>query len=103
MYVICAIISLTKFKRNEIYEDIKDFSDSWQYGAYAARKAFCEVIETISLSEKVIVCARYDDYDSARFMLPDRVKVIEMESDDSWARLTCRAFGPPATGGFLAF
>ena len=60
--------------------------DSWQYGAYAARKAFCEVIETISLSEKVIVCARYDDYDSARFMLPDRVKVIEMESDDSWAR-----------------
>ena len=49
--------------------------DSWQYGAYAARKAFCEVIETISLSEKVIVCARYDDYDSARFMLPDTMTV----------------------------
>ncbi len=60
--------------------------DSWQYGAYAARKAFCEVINIISLSEKVIVCARHDDYDSARFLLPDRVKVVEMESDDSWAR-----------------
>ena len=60
--------------------------DSWQNGAYAARKAFAEVINIISLSEKVTVCARYEDYDSARKMLPERVRVIEMESDDSWAR-----------------
>ncbi len=60
--------------------------DSWQNGAYAARKAFAEIIGIISRSEKMIVCARYEDYDSARFMLPDRVRVIEMESDDSWAR-----------------
>ena len=60
--------------------------DSWQYGAYAAREAFAKVASAISESEKVIVCARYDDYDSARFMLPPQIKVIEMESDDSWAR-----------------
>ncbi len=60
--------------------------DSWQNGAYAARKAFKEVIDIISLSEKVTVCARYDDYDSARFLLGENVRVIEMESDDSWAR-----------------
>ena len=60
--------------------------DSWQNGAYAARKAFAQVIGIISQSEKVIVCARYDDYDSARFLLPDNVRVVEMESDDSWAR-----------------
>ena len=60
--------------------------DSWQNGAYAARKAFAQVIDIISRSEKVIVCARYDDYDSARSMLGDNVRVIEMESDDSWAR-----------------
>lgn len=60
--------------------------DSWQFGAYAARKAFAEVIEIISRSEKVTVCARYDDYDSARAMLPENVRVVEMESDDSWAR-----------------
>lgn len=60
--------------------------DSWQYGAYNARKAFTEVIRAVAKSEKVIVCARYDDYDTARFMLPDNVKVVEMESDDSWAR-----------------
>ena len=60
--------------------------DSWQNGAYAARKAFAEIIGIISRSEKMIVCARYDDYDSARFMLPESVRVLEMESDDSWAR-----------------
>ena len=60
--------------------------DSWQNGAYAARKAFAEVIGIISQSEEVTVCARFDDYDSARGMLPERVRVVEMESDDSWAR-----------------
>ncbi len=29
--------------------------DSWQYGAYAARKAFLRVIETISESESMTV------------------------------------------------
>ncbi len=60
--------------------------DSWQYGAYAARKAFVQVAEVIACSEKLTVCARYEDYDSARAMLPDHVRVIEMESDDAWAR-----------------
>ena len=60
--------------------------DSWQNGAYKARRAFAELITEISKSEKVIVCARYEDYDSAREALPDSVRVIEMSSDDSWAR-----------------
>lgn len=60
--------------------------DSWQNGAYAARKAFSKLICEIAKSEKVIVCARYEDYDSARESLPPEVRVIEMSSDDSWAR-----------------
>lgn len=60
--------------------------DSWQNGAYAAREAFANVIRIISASEKVIVCARFEDYDSARGMLPENVRVVEMSSDDSWAR-----------------
>ncbi len=60
--------------------------DSWQNGAYAARRAFAELISIISLSEKVTVCARYEDYDSARKALPSNVRVVEMSSDDSWAR-----------------
>ena len=66
--------------------------DSWQYGAYAARRAFKELIEIISESERVTVLAGSEDYDSARFSLPDRVRVAEMESDDSWARDTAPTF-----------
>ncbi len=60
--------------------------DSWQNGAYAARQAFAMLIELIADSEKVIVCARYDDYDEVRRLLSPRIRVVEMSSDDSWAR-----------------
>ena len=60
--------------------------DSWQNGAYAARRAFQKLITAISRWEKVLVCARREDYDSAREMLPPCVRVVEMSSDDSWAR-----------------
>lgn len=60
--------------------------DSWQNGAYAARRAFAELIGLISRSEKVTVCARAEDYDEARRCLPPQVRIVEMSSDDSWAR-----------------
>jgi len=60
--------------------------DSWQYGAVAARKAFVNVIEAIAKSEKVIVCASFEQYDTAREMLSSKIKVVEMSSNDSWAR-----------------
>lgn len=61
-------------------------SDSWQYGAYAARKAFVEICTAISDSEKVTVCASEKQYENARRMLPDNIRVVEMSSNDSWAR-----------------
>lgn len=61
-------------------------ADSWQYGAVAARKAFVEVAKAIAKSEKVTVCASEAQYDTAREMLPDYIRVIEMSSNDSWAR-----------------
>lgn len=60
--------------------------DSWQYGAVQARKAFVQVAEAIARSEKVIVCASDAQYDTAREMLPPHVRVVEMSSNDSWAR-----------------
>ena len=60
--------------------------DSWQYGAYAARKAFVEIARTIAESEQVTVCAGAGQYDNARSMLPDSVRVVEMSSNDAWAR-----------------
>ena len=61
-------------------------SDSWQYGAYAARKAFVKVCEAIARSERVTVCASERQYENARRLLPGHIRVVEMSSDDSWAR-----------------
>ncbi len=61
-------------------------SDSWQYGAYAARKAFVKLCEAIAESEKVTVCASEKQYENARRMLPENIRVVEMSSNDSWAR-----------------
>ena len=61
-------------------------SDSWQYGAYAARKAFVQIAEAIAKSEKLKVCASEAQYDNARAMLPNHIRVVEMASNDSWAR-----------------
>lgn len=61
-------------------------ADSWQYGGYAARKAFVRVAEVIARSEKVTVCASEAQYDNARAMLPPFVRVVEMSSNDAWAR-----------------
>ncbi len=60
--------------------------DSWQYGGYAARKAFVQVAEAIVESEEVTVCVSGDLYDSARALLPPEVRVVEMSSNDAWAR-----------------
>lgn len=61
-------------------------ADSWQYGAVAARKAFAAVATAIGKSEKVTVFTSFEQYDTARRMLPSHIRVIEMSSDDSWAR-----------------
>ena len=61
-------------------------ADSWQYGAYAARKAFVQIAEAIARSEKVTVCASGAQYDNARAMLPAHIRVVEMENNDAWAR-----------------
>lgn len=60
--------------------------DSWQYGGYAARKAFVRIAEAIARSEQVTVCASAAQYDNARALLPEHIRVVEMSSNDSWAR-----------------
>ena len=67
-------------------------SDSWQYGGYAARKTFVKIAEAISASEKVTVCAGASQYDNARAILPAHIRVVEMSSNDAWARDYCPTF-----------
>ena len=61
-------------------------ADSWQYGAYEARKAFAEAACAIAESEKVTVCASEQQYENARRILPPHIRVVEMSSNDAWAR-----------------
>lgn len=61
-------------------------ANSWQYGGYAARRAFCKVAGAIAQSESVTVCASDKQYENARGMMPDSVRVVEMSSNDAWAR-----------------
>lgn len=61
-------------------------ADSWQYGAVMARKAFTKTAEAIARSENVTVIAGCSSYDTARDMLSENIRVVEMSSDDSWAR-----------------
>ncbi len=61
-------------------------ADSWQYGGYAARKAFVQIAEAIARSEKVTVCASGTQYDNARALLPAHIRVVEMSGNDAWAR-----------------
>ena len=73
-------------------------ADSWQYGAYAARKAFGQIAEAIARSEKVTVCASAAQYDNARALLPAHIRVVEMSSNDAWARDYAPTFVKNALG-----
>ncbi len=63
-------------------------SGSWPYGAKAARKAFCEIILKISECEKVYVA--YEDATKeavfAALSGKENVELIEIKTDDAWAR-----------------
>lgn len=73
-------------------------ADSWQYGGYAARKAFVQVAKAIAESERVTVCAGAAQYDNARAMLPAHIRVVEMSADDAWARDYAPTFVKNDTG-----
>lgn len=61
-------------------------SDSWQYGAVNARKAFVEVACAIARSEQVTMLVSHAQYDNAREKLPAQIRVVEMSTNDAWAR-----------------
>ena len=60
--------------------------DNWRNGAKPAQKVFTEVANVIGKYEPITVCVSKEQYDNARNMLADYVKVVEMSSNDSWIR-----------------
>lgn len=61
-------------------------TDNWRLGAKPAQKVFAQVAKAISEFEPVTVCVSNAQYDNARNMLPEWVRLVEMSNDDSWIR-----------------
>ncbi|MBO5057579.1 MAG: agmatine deiminase [Lachnospiraceae bacterium] len=60
--------------------------DNWRSGAVPAQKAYADVAKAIVQFEPVIMLASKKQFENCRKQLPLEIKVIEMESDDAWAR-----------------
>ena len=62
--------------------------DNWRDGAKPAQATFASVARAIAEFEPVTMCVKPEDYAAARYILGDEenIRVIEMESDDSWIR-----------------
>ncbi len=60
--------------------------DNWREAARPAQLAFVEVAAAITQFEPVTVGVSTPHYPTARALLPERVRVVEMAHDDAWMR-----------------
>ena len=67
-------------------------TDTWRLGAKPAQAAFAEVAKVISSSEPVTMLVSSRQWGHARAVLPPDVRVLEMTTDDAWARDTGPTF-----------
>ena len=74
---------------------------SWPFGAKDARLAFAQVARTIAKSEEVFLLVGQGERASAQEALGDCARILEMESDDAWARDVGPTFVVNEKGGVL--
>jgi agmatine deiminase len=67
-------------------------TDTWRLGAKPAQEAFAAVARAIATSEPVTVLASSRQWEHARSVLPPEIRVVEMTTDDAWARDTGPTF-----------
>ena len=60
--------------------------DNWRSGAQPAQRAFAAVATAIAGFEPVSVGAIANQYEAARALLPEAVRVVEISSNDAWMR-----------------
>ena len=60
--------------------------DNWRLGATPAQRAFAAVATAIAAVEPVTVGVSSRQYAVARSALPERVRVVELSSNDAWMR-----------------
>lgn len=67
-------------------------SDTWRLGGRPAQQAFASVAAAIATSEPVTVGVSRRQFQNARHLLPEQVRVVEMSHDDAWIRDTGPTF-----------
>lgn len=60
--------------------------DNWRNGAKPAQKTFAEVAKAISEFEPITVGVSPAQFQNARAQLPGNIRVVEINSNDSWVR-----------------
>ena len=73
--------------------------DNWRLGAKPAQQAFVTLATAIAGSEPVTVGVSAAQYANARRHLPAMVRVVELSSNDAWARDVCPTFVVNDRGG----
>jgi agmatine deiminase len=73
-------------------------TDNWRAGAKPAQQAWCTLIEAIATAEPVTVLVSAGQYEVARSLLPNHVRLVETTADDAWVRDTGPSFVRNAAG-----
>lgn len=71
---------------------------SWPNGGEKAKKVFCEIACAINESEKVFMLADSAHLEEAKAALSPDITVLELESDDAWARDVAPTFVTDSRG-----
>ncbi len=74
-------------------------TDTWRLGAKPAQATFAAVAEAIARSEPVTVIASASQFEHARAICSEAIRVVEMTTDDSWVRDTGPTFVVNAARG----
>ena len=74
-------------------------TDNWRLGAKPAQQCFVTLATAIAAAEPVTVGVSAAQYANARRLLPAAVRVVEMSSNDAWARDVCPTFVVNDRGG----
>nr|WP_158737952.1 agmatine deiminase [Alteribacillus sp. YIM 98480] len=61
-------------------------TDTWHSGAKPAQQTFVNIASAISQFEPVTIGVHANQFENARNLLPDNVRVVELSSNDAWMR-----------------
>jgi len=71
---------------DEVWLGWPERTDTWQWGAKPAQKAFAEVANMISRYTRVSVAVPAQQFENARNQLNPAIRVLEMSLNDAWFR-----------------